>query len=102
VRRFIDAASQCPVFFARLPQCPCPHTPGVLPEPAAAALELGVILWVLMGWQFTLAEFVVGPVMVLLLRRAVTPMRLAQARAHAERGIAGRVEGHAAMNMPSG
>jgi uncharacterized protein len=66
-------------------------------------LELGVILWVLMGWQFTLAEFVGGPVMivllVLLLRRAMTPMRLAQARAHAERGIAGRMEGHAAMDM---
>jgi hypothetical protein len=66
-------------------------------------LELGVILWVLMGWQFTLAEFVGGPVMivllVLLLRRAMTPARLAEARAQAERGIAGRMEGHAAMDM---
>jgi uncharacterized protein len=66
-------------------------------------LELGVILWVLMGWQFTLAEFIGGPVMivllVLLLRRAMTPAHLAQARAHAERGIAGRMEGHAAMDM---
>jgi uncharacterized membrane protein YraQ (UPF0718 family) len=66
-------------------------------------LELGAILWVLMGWQFTLAEFVGGPVMivllVLLLRRAMTPARLAEARAHAERGIAGRMEGHAAMDM---
>jgi len=66
-------------------------------------LELGIILWVLMGWQFTLAEFIGGPVMivllVLLLRRAVTPALLAQARAQAERGIAGRMEGHAAMDM---
>ena len=66
-------------------------------------LELGIILWVLMGWQFTLAEFIGGPVMivllVLLLRRAMTPALLAQARAQAERGIAGRMEGHAAMNM---
>ena len=66
-------------------------------------LELGVILWVLMGWQFTLAEFVGGPIMivllVLLLRRAMTPARLAEARAQAERGIAGRMEGHAAMDM---
>ncbi|MFZ3235665.1 MAG: permease [Stellaceae bacterium] len=66
-------------------------------------LELGVILWVLMGWQFTLAEFVGGPIMivllVLLLRRAMTPARLAQAREQAERGIAGRLEGHAAMDM---
>ena len=66
-------------------------------------LELGVILWVLMGWQFTLAEFVGGPIMivllVVLLRRAMTPARLAEARNHAERGIAGRMEGHAAMDM---
>ena len=66
-------------------------------------LELGVVLWVLMGWQFTLAEFIGGPIMiallVLLLRRAMTPARLAQARAQAERGVAGRMEGHAAMDM---
>ena len=66
-------------------------------------LELGVILWVLMGWQFTLAEFVGGPIMiallVLLLRRAMTPARLAEARAQAERGVAGRMEGHATMDM---
>jgi hypothetical protein len=66
-------------------------------------LELGVILWVLMGWQFTLAEFVGGPIMivflVLLLRRAMTPARLAQARAQAGLGVAGRMEGHAAMDM---
>jgi uncharacterized membrane protein YraQ (UPF0718 family) len=41
-------------------------------------LKLGVILWVLMGWQFTLAEFVGGPVMILLLtlslRRPMTPI----------------------------
>ncbi len=66
-------------------------------------LELGVILWVLMGWQFTLAEFVGGPIMIVLLtvllRRAMTPARLAEARAQAERGFAGRMEGHAAMDM---
>jgi uncharacterized protein len=66
-------------------------------------LELGIILWVLMGWQFTLAEFIGGPIMivllVLLLRRAMTPALLAQARAQAGRGIAGRMEGHAAMDM---
>ena len=48
-------------------------------------LELGIILWVLMGWQFTLAEFVGGPIMIvllnLMLRRAMTPARLAEARA---------------------
>ena len=66
-------------------------------------LELGIILWVLMGWQFTLAEFVGGPIMIvllnLMLRRAMTPARLAEARETAERGVAGRMEGHAAMDM---
>ncbi len=66
-------------------------------------LELGIILWVLVGWQFTLAEFVGGPIMILLLtlllRRAMTPERLAEAREQADRGIAGRMEGHAAMDM---
>ena len=66
-------------------------------------LELGIILWVLIGWQFTLAEFVGGPIMivllVLLLRRAMTPERIDDARTQAERGIAGRMEGHAAMDM---
>ena len=66
-------------------------------------LELGIILWVLMGWQFTLAEFIGGPIMIvlvsLMLRRAMTPARLAEAREVAERGVAGRMEGHAAMDM---
>jgi hypothetical protein len=56
-------------------------------------LELGIVLWVLMGWQFTLAEFVGGSIMivllVLLLRRVMTPALLAEARANAERGIPG-------------
>src|SRR5580704_11055603 len=30
-------------------------------------IELGVILWVLMGWQFTAAEWVGGPIMIVLL-----------------------------------
>jgi uncharacterized membrane protein YraQ (UPF0718 family) len=66
-------------------------------------LELGIILWVLMGWQFTAAEWVGGPIMiallVVLLRTAMTPRLIAKARAQAERGIAGRMEGHAAMDM---
>src|SRR4051812_560179 len=30
-------------------------------------IELGIILALLMGWQFTLAEFVGGPIMIVLL-----------------------------------
>jgi uncharacterized membrane protein YraQ (UPF0718 family) len=66
-------------------------------------VELGVILWVLMGWQFTAAEFVGGPIMivllVILLRVTLRPHMIEAARAQAERGIAGRMEGHAAMDM---
>jgi uncharacterized membrane protein YraQ (UPF0718 family) len=51
--------------------------------------ELGVVLWVLIGWQFTLAEFVGGLVMIglmtLLLRLFVSRRVEAQAREHAAR-----------------
>jgi hypothetical protein len=66
-------------------------------------IELGILLWVLMGWQFTLAEFIGGPLMIiilaLLLRWFVSPALVEKAREHAERGVAGRMEGHAAMDM---
>jgi hypothetical protein len=66
-------------------------------------VELGVILALLMGWQFTLAEFVGGPVMIVLLAllfRLVLRRRLvADATRQADRGIAGSMEGHAAMDM---
>ena len=66
-------------------------------------LELGVVLAVLLGWRFTAAEFVGGPIMivllVILLRRTLTPARMQAARTQAERGISGRMEGHAAMDM---
>ena len=69
-------------------------------------LELGIILAVLIGWQFTLAEFIGGPIMialmVLMLRRLMTSRRLDEARAEAERGRVGRMEGHAAMDMSVG
>jgi uncharacterized membrane protein YraQ (UPF0718 family)/YHS domain-containing protein len=49
--------------------------------------ELGLVLWVLIGWQFTLAEYIGGLVMIAvmaLLLRAFVPRRLEQqARAHA-------------------
>ncbi len=50
--------------------------------------ELGLVLWVLMGWQFTLAEFVGGFVMIalmaVLLRRFVSPRLEERARRHAQ------------------
>ncbi|RVU20828.1 permease [Streptomyces antnestii] len=66
-------------------------------------VELGVILALLMGWQFTAAEFVGGPVMIALLavlfRLFLRDALLRQAREQAERGLAGSMEGHAAMDM---
>src|SRR5580692_9381034 len=66
-------------------------------------IELGVILALLMGWQFTLAEFVGGPVMIVLLavlfRLLLRERLLREAREQADRGIAGSMEGHAAMDM---
>ena len=66
-------------------------------------LELGILLAVLMGWQFTLAEFTGGPIMivilVLLMKVFVTPKLVEAARAQAEKGIQGRMEGHAGMDM---
>jgi uncharacterized membrane protein YraQ (UPF0718 family) len=69
-------------------------------------VELGVILALLMGWQFTLAEFVGGPLMIvalaLLFRLFLRERLLRQAREQAERGVAGSMEGHAAMDMSVG
>ena len=66
-------------------------------------LELSVILIVLMGWQFTVAELAGGPIMVaflvVLFRLFLPPDLVREAREQAERGIAGRMEGHAAMDM---
>ncbi|MGX1762146.1 permease [Streptomyces lydicus] len=66
-------------------------------------VELGVILALLMGWQFTLAEFTGGPVMIVVLavlfRLFLRDKLLRGARAQAERGLAGSMEGHAAMDM---
>ncbi|MGK5545330.1 permease [Streptomyces sp. URMC 127] len=65
--------------------------------------ELGVIMALLLGWQFTLAEFVGGPLMIIalavLFRLFLRPALLREARAQAARGVAGSMEGHAAMDM---
>ena len=69
-------------------------------------IELGIITWLLLGWQFTLAEFVGGPIMIAILavafRLTLKPRLLEEARAQADRGLAGVMEGHAAMDMSVG
>ena len=69
-------------------------------------IELGVILALLMGWQFTVAEFAGGPVMIVviavLFRMFLKERLLNEAREQADRGLAGSMEGHAAMDMAVG
>jgi uncharacterized membrane protein YraQ (UPF0718 family) len=66
-------------------------------------IELGIILIVLMGWWFAAAEFLGGIIMVILLalifRLTLTPKLVDMARKRAERGLVGRMEGHATMDM---
>ncbi|GAA3435219.1 permease [Kutzneria kofuensis] len=62
-----------------------------------------MILALLLGWQFTVAEFVGGPIMIVLLallfRLFLRERLVAKAREQADKGIAGSMEGHAAMDM---
>ncbi len=66
-------------------------------------LELGVLLWLLMAWQFAAAEFIGGTLMLALLATGyalVLPRKLERtAIEHAKGDAAGSMEGHAAMAM---
>jgi uncharacterized membrane protein YraQ (UPF0718 family) len=66
-------------------------------------IELGIIMMFLLGWQFTVAEFVGGPLMIailaLLFRVFLTVPMVTEARHQADRGVLGRMEGHAEMDM---
>ncbi len=60
--------------------------------------ELGLVLWVLIGWQFALAEYVGGIILIALmaalLRFFVSPRLEAQARAHAQEAQEGHMHDH--------
>jgi uncharacterized protein len=66
-------------------------------------IELGIIMALILGWQFTLGEFVGGPLMIVLVaiffRLFLQRGLVEKAREHAERGVLGRMEGHAEMDM---
>src|SRR6059058_2349778 len=66
-------------------------------------IELGVIMALILGWQFTLAEFLGGPLMIVLLallfRLFLSRHLVEEARQQAERGALGKMEGHAEMDM---
>jgi len=65
--------------------------------------ELTIIIIVLMGWQFAAAEFAGGPLMVvlmaLLFRLFLSRKLVAEARTQADKGLKGKMEGHAEMDM---
>jgi uncharacterized protein len=66
--------------------------------------ELGFVLWVLIGWQFTLAEYVGGLVMIalmaVLLRRFVPARLEASAREHAQAAQTGHQHHMAGRQLP--
>jgi uncharacterized membrane protein YraQ (UPF0718 family) len=66
-------------------------------------IELGIIMALILGWQFTLGEFVGGPLMIVLLaivfRLFLRRGLVEEARVQADRGVLGRMEGHAEMDM---
>jgi uncharacterized membrane protein YraQ (UPF0718 family)/YHS domain-containing protein len=65
--------------------------------------ELGIVMWVLIGWQFTLAEFVGGviliAIMTVLLRLFVSERLEAEAREHARRADSGHQHHSAGEEM---
>jgi len=66
-------------------------------------VELGIIMILLLGWQFTLAEFIGGLLMIAILavlfKAFLRPELVREAREQAERGLVGSMEGHAEMDM---
>jgi len=65
--------------------------------------ELGLVLLILLGWQFLAAEFGGGLVMIVILavifRFTLRRSIVEQARKQTDRGLLGKMEGHGAMDM---
>ena len=68
--------------------------------------ELGIVIGLLLGWEFVVGEFVGGPLMIVLVAvafRLFLQRRLVdEAREEANRGLVGSMEGHAEMDMSAG
>jgi hypothetical protein len=66
-------------------------------------LELGLVLAVILGWRFTAATWAGGIAMIMiltvLLRLFLRPRLIEAAKRQADKGVAGRMEGHAEMDM---
>ena len=69
-------------------------------------VELGIVMALLLGWQFVVGEFVGGPLVIVaiavLFRAFLRPALLAEARSEADKGRLGSMEGHAEMDMSVG
>ncbi len=65
--------------------------------------ELGIVMGLLLGWEFVVGEFVGGPLMIVLVAlvfRVFLKKRLIEeARTQANKGLLGSMEGHAEMDM---
>jgi uncharacterized membrane protein YraQ (UPF0718 family) len=66
-------------------------------------IELSLIMLLFLGWQITMAEFIGAPIMVaflvVLFRIFLNRHLLDEAKLQADKGIPGRMEGHADMDM---
>src|SRR6266576_2891293 len=65
--------------------------------------ELGLVILVLLGWQFLAAEFAGGLLMIAILavifKYSLRARMVEVAKAQAEKGLRGRMEGHGEMDM---
>src|SRR5689334_6589795 len=65
--------------------------------------ELGLVLLVLLGWQFVAAEFAGGLLMIAILalvfKYTLRANLVDEARQQADKGLRGRMEGHGEMDM---
>jgi uncharacterized membrane protein YraQ (UPF0718 family) len=65
--------------------------------------ELGIVLLVLLGWEFVAAEFAGGLLMIGILavvfKYTLRARMVDEARAQADKGLRGRMEGHGEMDM---
>jgi uncharacterized protein len=68
--------------------------------------ELGIVMGLLLGWEFVVGEFVGGPLMIVLVAlvfRVFLKRKLVEeARTQANKGLVGSMEGHAEMDMSVG
>lgn len=66
-------------------------------------MELSILIILLLGWQFALAEFLGGFILVgfmaVLFRQFVSAKTIQQGKEHADLNLMGKMEGHALMDM---